>query len=39
MKGKCLATELISVLKHGKEYDNNRYIKYLKAIPKEHLDD
>lgn len=35
MIGQCLAVELYNVMKHGKPYNNERYIKNLKALPKE----
>lgn len=35
MIGQCLAIELFDVLKFGKPYNNERYIKNLKALPKE----
>lgn len=33
--GQCLAVELFGVLKHGKPYDNERYVRNLTALPKE----
>lgn len=36
--GQCLAVELFDVMKFGKPYDNERYIKNLKALPKEPFD-
>jgi hypothetical protein len=33
--GQCLAVELFGVLKYGKPYDNERYVKNLSALPKE----
>lgn len=38
MIGQCLAVELFDVIKFGKPYDNKRYIKNLKALPKEPFD-
>lgn len=38
MIGQCLAVELFGILKHGKPYNNERYIKNLKALPKEPFD-
>ena len=35
MIGQCLAIELFNVMKFGKSYNNERYIKNLKALPKE----
>ena len=35
MIGQCLAVELFDVMKLGKPYNNKRYIKNLKALPKE----
>jgi hypothetical protein len=39
MIGQCLAVELFDVLKLGNPYNNERYIKNLKALPKEPFDD
>ena len=36
--GKCLAFELFDVMKYGKPYNNERYIKNLKALPREPFD-
>lgn len=36
--GQCVAVELFNVLKFGKPFDNERYIKNLKALPKEPFD-
>lgn len=33
MIGQCLAVELFDVMKFGKPYNNERYIKNLKALP------
>ncbi len=33
--GQCLAVEMFDVLKYGKPYQNERYIKNLLALPKE----
>ena len=38
MIGQCLAVELFDVMKFGKPYNNERYIKNLKALPKEPFD-
>lgn len=38
MIGQCLAVELFDVLKFGKPYNNERYIKNLKGLPKEPFD-
>lgn len=38
MIGQCLAVELFDVMKHRKPYNNERYIKNLKALPKEPFD-
>jgi hypothetical protein len=38
MIGQCLAVELFDVIKNGKPYDNERYIKNLKKLPKEPFD-
>ena len=38
MIGQCLAVELFDVVKFGKPYNNERYIKNLKALPKEPFD-
>lgn len=35
MIGQCLAVELFDVMKFGKPYNNERYIKNLSALPKE----
>lgn len=35
MIGQCLAVELFDVMKYGKPYNNERYIKNLLALPKE----
>lgn len=31
----CVAVEIFEVMKYGKPYDNNRYIKNLKKLPEE----
>ena len=31
----CVAVEIFEVMKYGKPYDNNRYIKNLKKLPQE----
>ncbi|MBU1368043.1 MAG: hypothetical protein KJ754_07515 [Bacteroidetes bacterium] len=38
MIGQCLAVELFDIMKFGKPYNNERYIKNLKALPKEPFD-
>lgn len=38
MIGQCLAVELFEVTKYKKPYNNERYIKNLKALPKEPFD-
>ncbi|MDD2550477.1 MAG: hypothetical protein PHD00_10340 [Bacteroidales bacterium] len=38
MIGQCLALELFDIMKHGKSYDNARYIKNLSTLPKEPFD-
>ena len=38
MIGQCIAVELFDIIKFGKPYDNNRYIKNLKKLPKEPFD-
>ena len=38
MIGQCLAGELFDVMKFGKPYNNERYIKNLIALPKEPFD-
>ena len=38
MIGQCLAVELFDVMKYGKPYNNERYIKNLLALPKEPFD-
>lgn len=38
MIGQCLAVELFDVMKSGKPYDDERYIKNLIALPKEPFD-
>ncbi len=35
MIGQCLAVELFDIMKFGKPYNNDRYIKNLIALPKE----
>lgn len=35
MIGQCLAVELFDMMKHRKQYNNERYIKNLLALPKE----
>jgi len=36
--GQCLAIELFDVMKHGKPYNNERYVKNLLALPKEPIE-
>jgi hypothetical protein len=38
MIGQCLAIEIFNVIKFGKPYNNERYIKNLIALPKEPFD-
>ena len=38
MIGQCLAVELFDAMKFGNPYDNERYIKNLRALPKEPFD-
>ena len=38
MIGQCLAVELFDVMKFGKPYNNERYIKNLIVLPKEPFD-
>jgi len=38
MIGQCLAIELFDLFKFGRPYNNERYIKNLKALPKEPFD-
>ena len=38
MIGQCLAVELFGVMKHGTPYNHERYVKNLKALPKEPFD-
>ncbi|MBN1927006.1 MAG: DUF1841 family protein [Prolixibacteraceae bacterium] len=33
--GQCLAIEIFGVLKHGKPYDNDRYVKNLIKLPQD----
>ena len=33
--GQCIAVELFDILKHGKTFDEKRFIKNLKQLPKE----
>lgn len=37
--GQCLAVELFEVMKFGRPYNNERYIRNLKALPKKPFDD
>jgi hypothetical protein len=39
MVGQCVSVEIFDVLKHGKPFDEKRYIKNLKNLPKEPFDD
>ena len=36
--GQCVAVEIFNVIKHGQEYDNDRYVKNLQKLPKEPFD-
>ncbi len=36
--GQCLAVEIFEVLKHQKPYNEGRYVKNLKQLPKEPFD-
>ncbi len=36
--GQCLAVELFDVMKNGKPFSNKRYVKNLKALPKQPFD-
>ena len=38
MIGQCVAVELFEILKLGKPFDNERYIKNLNELPKEPFD-
>jgi hypothetical protein len=38
MIGQCIAHELFDILKFGKPYNNERYIRNLKTLPKEPCD-
>ncbi len=38
MIGQCIMVEIFDVLKSGKPYNNERYIKNLSALPKEPFD-
>jgi len=35
MIGQCIAVELFEIMKHGKPYNNERYVKNLLGLPKE----
>jgi hypothetical protein len=35
MIGQCVAIELFEIIKMGKPFDNDRFIKNLKKLPKE----
>ena len=39
MIGQCVAIELFNLMKHGKAFDNEQYIKNLSKLPKEPFDD
>lgn len=39
MIGQCVSVEIFDVFKHGKPFDEQRYIKNLKNLPKEPFDD
>ena len=36
--GQCIAVELFNIMKHGKPFDENRYIKNLRQLPEEPFD-
>lgn len=36
--GQCVAVEIFDVIKNGKAYDNDRYVKNLQKLPKEPFD-
>jgi hypothetical protein len=36
--GQCVAVELFNIFKHGKPFDEDRYIKNLNKLPKEPFD-
>jgi hypothetical protein len=38
MIAQCLVVEIFDALKYGKPYNNERYVKNLKALPKEPFD-
>ena len=38
MIGQCIAVELFEVMKHRKPYDESRYVRNLKLLPKEPFD-
>jgi len=38
MIGQCIAVELFEIMKQRKTYDESRYIKNLKLLPKEPFD-
>ena len=38
MIGQCVAVELFNIMKHGKPFDEKRYIKNLHQLPKEPFD-
>lgn len=37
--GQCVAVEIFEVMNNGREFNEKRYIKNLKALPKEPFDD
>ncbi len=39
MIGQCVSAEIFDVFKHGKPFDEKRYIKNLKNLPKEPFED
>lgn len=39
MIGQCLAVEIFDIMKHGKPYNNKRYVENLIALPKEPFED
>lgn len=38
MIGQCVAVQIFNALKHGKEADNDQYVKNLSELPKEPFD-
>ncbi len=39
MIGQCVMVELFDVISQGKPYDNERYVRHLKALPEEPFDE